>query len=61
MYEINKSRIGLKIKDVRESNGCSMAEFGDKLGVTKGAVNNYELKEDWVIFVLLPMMWNFQS
>ncbi len=42
MYEINKSRIGLKIKDVRESNGCSMAEFGDKLGVTKGAVNNYE-------------------
>lgn len=42
MYEINKSRVGLKIKEIRESHGYSMAEFGEKLGVTKGAINNYE-------------------
>ncbi|MTC89816.1 helix-turn-helix domain-containing protein [Streptococcus uberis] len=41
-YEINKTLIGKKIEDIRKSHGLSMAEFAAKIGVTKGAINNYE-------------------
>lgn len=41
-YEINKTLIGKKIEDIRKRHGLSMAEFATRIGVTKGAINNYE-------------------
>lgn len=40
--DMNKKSIGLRIKNIRESLGLSMEEFGRKLSTSKGAVNNWE-------------------
>ena len=36
------TNIGLKIKELRESNHLTMEEFGNRIGVGKSAVNKYE-------------------
>ncbi|WP_277294816.1 helix-turn-helix domain-containing protein [Streptococcus hyointestinalis] len=41
-YEINKKRVARKIEDIRKSLDLTMPEFAERIGVTKGAVNNYE-------------------
>ncbi|MGT2958186.1 helix-turn-helix domain-containing protein [Streptococcus bovimastitidis] len=40
--KIYKQRVGSKIKLIRKKYGYSMTEFANKIGVTKGAINNYE-------------------
>lgn len=42
MNEELKRLIGGKIKELREEYGYSMEEFGKRIGVTRGVVNNYE-------------------
>ena len=42
VYKINKVAVGHRIESIRKSLNMSMAEFADKIGVTRGAVNNYE-------------------
>lgn len=37
-----KKIIGEKIKELRESYGYPMEEFGKRIGVTRGVINNYE-------------------
>ncbi|GKS53948.1 helix-turn-helix domain-containing protein [Enterococcus mundtii] len=39
---LNKQKIGQRIKKIRTSLGLNMEEFGEKLGTSKGAVNNWE-------------------
>ncbi|HEO3847194.1 TPA: helix-turn-helix transcriptional regulator [Streptococcus agalactiae] len=37
-----KIRLGKKIHDLRKLNNYSMEEFGERIGVSRGVVNNYE-------------------
>lgn len=41
-YNIDKKEVGTKIRDIRLSLDYSMEEFGKRIGVTRGVVNNYE-------------------
>lgn len=37
-----KIRLGKKIYDLRKLNNYLMEEFGERIGVFRGVVNNYE-------------------
>lgn len=41
-YEINKIKIGKKIKDIRIELGYSVEEFAKKVNVSKGTISQYE-------------------
>ena len=40
--EVNKMSVGSRIRELREDKELSRAELADKIGVTIGAVSNYE-------------------
>lgn len=43
MREINKRQVGFRIKFVRELLNLTQLQFGELLGVSVGAVNNWEM------------------
>lgn len=43
MREINKRQVGFRIKFVRELLHLTQFQFGERLGVSVGAVNNWEM------------------
>lgn len=40
--EVDKKKLGQKIRSIRINNGLTMEEFGDLFGTSKGTVNNWE-------------------
>lgn len=42
VYQVNKQRVGKQIESIRKRLNLTMPEFAERIGVTKGAVNNYE-------------------
>lgn len=42
MKEVNQMSVGSRIKELREDKEMSRSELADKIGVTIGAVSNYE-------------------
>lgn len=42
MKEVNQMSVGSRIKELREDKDMSRSELADKIGVTVGAVSNYE-------------------